>query len=101
MDRCESLRQQDAKELTPHMESLKNCFVNLEQDKTLYDHGTPIFYSYTGNGIDSDAIYGEAALPPEYFSKAFNRQFSYIGFEKEDDHRHLDQVTIAIRKHMK
>ena len=99
MQHCENIRGLDAASMNGYQKHLCRCFPDLSLDQKRYDSGQFLFYQCgDGGGAFKKEVYGEAAVPYQWFEDNFQDLFSVCGVEKEDATMDMDQVLIALKK---
>ena len=98
MQHCEDTRRLDASSMTWYQKQLCHCCPDLFLDQMRYDNGKFLFYECGGGGVAKKKMYGEAAVPYQWFEYNSQGRFSVCGVEKEDTSTDIGQVLIALKK---
>ncbi len=98
MKHCENTRKIAEDQKNDYQKLLSHCFPDLTLDQMRYDQGRFLFYQCSGGGIAKKEVYGEAAVPYQWFEDHFEGLFSVCGVEKEDPKTDMGQVLIVLKK---
>lgn len=98
MKYCQYLRNLDDNKLNSYHKQLSQCFIDYDSDIQKYLEGEFLFYQCGGGGLFDEKIYGEAAIPKEWFIGKLCSDFDFIKYDYEDLELDLDQTIISFKK---
>lgn len=102
IENCERLRRDQTLPCEPNWrETLKDVFLNVEDNLFVYDKGGFCFSPYNETKqpwayFEGRPCYGEACIPKEYVTSEWPKNFQLL--EYIDDRRQCAQNVIAVRK---
>ena len=83
---------------TKYARRLSTYFTPNDEAKLKYKKGEFQFYSYPKSGKLNRELYGEAAIPIQWFQANMADNFEIAGFELENMEEDLDQTIIILKK---